>query len=155
MENQTPTPQSTTTMRTFTFDGMPVALASLHEKCDTIIALLSTIASSGSGAAMHTPSSGSGAAMHTPIGMTEASKLLGKSPSTIYDMTSKRKIPFHKRGNKLYFFQDELMKWITDGGYSDTHYPDEATANIDERKAETHLKTLQSEVKRKPKPLMS
>ena len=127
MENQTPTPQSTTTMRTFTFDGMPVALASLHEKCDTIIALLSTIASSGSGAAMH-----------TPIGMTEASKLLGKSPSTIYDMTS-----------------DELMKWITDGGYSDTHYPDEATANIDERKAETHLKTLQSEVKRKPKPLMS
>ena len=77
MENQTPTPQSTTTMRTFTFDGMPVALASLHEKCDTIIALLSTIASSGSGAAMH-----------TPIGMTEASKLLGKSPSTIYDMTS-------------------------------------------------------------------
>ena len=125
MENQTPTPQSTTTMRTFTFDGMPVALASLHEKCDTIIALLSTIASSGSGAAMH-----------TPIGMTEASKLLGKSPSTIYDMTS-------------------LMKWITDGGYSDTHYPDEATANIDERKAETHLKTLQSEVKRKPKPLMS
>ena len=79
MENQTPTPQSTTTMRTFTFDGMPVALASLHEKCDTIIALLSTIASSGSGAAMH-----------TPIGMTEASKLLGKSPSTIYDMTSQQ-----------------------------------------------------------------
>ena len=144
MENQTSNPQTTTTMKNITFDGMPVALASLHEKCDTIIALLSTIASSGSGAAMH-----------TPIGMTEASKLLGKSPSTIYDMTSKRKIPFHKRGNKLYFFQDELMKWITDGGYSDTHYPDEATANIDERKAETHLKTLQSEVKRKPKPLMS
>ena len=144
MENRTSTSQSTTNMRTFTFDGMPVALASLHEKCDKIIALLSSIASSGSGAAMH-----------TLIGMTEASKLLGKSPSTIYDMTSKRKIPFHKRGNKLYFFQDELMKWITDGGYSDTHYPDDAAANIDERKAERHLKTLQAEVKRKPQPLMS
>lgn len=144
MGNRTSTSQSTTNMRTFTFDGMPVALASLHEKCDKIIALLSSIASSGSGAAMH-----------TLIGMTEASKLLGKSPSTIYDMTSKRKIPFHKRGNKLYFFQDELMKWITDGGYSDTHYPDDAAANIDERKAERHLKTLQAEVKRKPKPLMS
>ena len=131
-------------MRTFTFDGMPESLASLHEKCDTIIALLSSIASGACGAAMH-----------TPIGMTEASKLLGKSPSTIYDMTSKRKIPFHKRGNKLYFFQDELMKWITDGGYSDTHYPDEATANVDERKAKRHLKALQAEVKRKPKPLMS
>ena len=144
MENRTSTPQSTTTIRTFSFDGMPVALASLHEKCDTIIALLSTIASSGSGEAMH-----------TPIGMTEASKLLGKSPSTIYDMTSKRKIPFHKRGNKLYFFQDELLNWITNGGCSDTHYPDDAAANIDERKAERHLKTLQAEVKRKPKPLMS
>ena len=144
METQTPTPQSTTTMRTFTFDGMPESLASLHEKCDTIIALLSSIASGTCAAAKH-----------TPIGMTEASKLLGKSPSTIYDMTSKRKIPFHKRGNKLYFFQDELMKWITNGGYSDTHYPDEAAANIDERKAERHLKTLKAEVKRKPKPLMS
>lgn len=55
----------------------------------------------------------------------------------------------------LYFFQDELMKWITDGGYSDTHYPDDATANVDERKAERHLKNLQAEVKRKPGLLMS
>ena len=144
MENRTSTPQSTTTIRTFSFDGMPESLASLHEKCDTIITLLSSIASGPCDAAKY-----------TPIGMTEACKLLGKSPSTIYDMTSKRKIPFHKRGNKLYFFQDELMKWITDGGYSDTHYPDDAAANIDERKAERHLKTLQAEIKRKPKPLMS
>ena len=144
MENRTSTSQSTTNMRTFTFDGMPESLVSLHEKCDTIIALLSSIASGSCGAAMH-----------TPIGMTEASKLLGKSPSTIYDMTSKRKIPFHKRGNKLYFFQDELLNWITNGGCSDTNYPDDAAANIDERKAERHLKTLQAEVKRKPKPLMS
>ena len=144
MENRTSTPQSTTTIRTFSFDGMPESLASLHEKCDTIITLLSSIASGTCAAAKH-----------TPIGMTEASKLLGKSPSTIYEMTSKRKIPFHKRGNKLYFFQDELMKWITDGGCSNTNYPDEATANLDERKAERHLKTLQAEVKRNPQPLMS
>ena len=144
MENQTSNPQTTTTMKNITFDGMPVALASLHEKCDTIIALLSNIASGSSGAAIH-----------TPIGMTEASKLLGKSPSTIYEMTSKRKIPFHKRGNKLYFFQDELLKWITDGGCSDTNYPDTDTANIDDHKAEEHLKALQAEVRRKPKPLMS
>ena len=131
-------------MKNITFGGMPVALASLHEKCDTIIALLSTIANGSSGAAMH-----------TPIGMTEASKLLGKSPSTIYEMTSKRKIPFHKRGNKLYFFQEELLKWITDGGCCDTDYPDTDTANIDDRKADEHLKSLQADVRRKPKPLMS
>ena len=141
---KTPRPQATTTMNNITFDGMPVALASLHEKCDTIIALLSNIASGSSGAAIH-----------TPIGMTEASKLLGKSPSTIYEMTSKRKIPFHKRGNKLYFFQEELLNWITDGGCSDTDYPDSGHANIDDLKAEEHLKTLQAEVRHKPKPLMS
>ncbi len=144
MGNRTSTSQSTTTMRTFTFDGMPESLASLHEKGDTIIAMLSSIANGASCASLH-----------IPIGMTEASKLLGKSPSTIYDMTSKRKIPFHKRGNKLYFFQDELLKWITNGGCSDTDYPDDAVANIDDCKAERHLKTLQAEVKRKPKPLMS
>ena len=131
-------------MKNITFDEMPVALASLHEKCDTIIALLSNIATGSSGAAMH-----------TPVGMTEASKLLGKSPSTIYEMTSKRKIPFHKRGNKLYFFQDELLKWITDGGCSDTDYPDSGHANIDDLKDEEHLKILQAEVRHKPKPLMS
>ena len=38
---KTPKTQATTTMKNITFDGMPVALASLHEKCDTIIALLS------------------------------------------------------------------------------------------------------------------
>ena len=141
---KTPRPQATTTMNNITFDGMPVALASLHEKCDTIIALLSNIASGSSGAAIH-----------TPIGMTESSKLLAKSPSTIYEMTSKRKIPFHKRGNKLYFFQEELLKWITDGGCSDTDYPDSGHANIDDLKAEEHLKTLQAEVRHKPKPLMS
>lgn len=141
---KTPKTQATTTMKNITFDGMPVALASLHEKCDTIIALLSTIANGSSGAALH-----------TPIGMTEASQLLGKSPSTIYEMTSKRKIPFHKRGNKLYFFQDELLKWISDGGCSDTDYPDTDTANIDDRKADEHLKSLQADVRRKPKPLMS
>ena len=141
---KTPKTQATTTMKNITFDEMPVALASLHEKCDTIIALLSNIATGSSGAAMH-----------TPVGMTEASKLLGKSPCTIYEMTSKRKIPFHKRGNKLYFFQDELLKWITDGGCSDTDYPDSGHANIDDLKAEEHLKILQAEVRHKPKPLMS
>lgn len=144
MGNRTSTSQSTTNMRTFTFDGMPESLASLHEKGDTIIAMLSSIANGASCASLH-----------IPIGMTEASKLLGKSPSTIYDMTSKRKIPFHKRGNKLYFFQDELLKWITNGGCSDTDYPDDAVANIDDCKAERHLKALQSEVKRQPKPLIS
>lgn len=132
--------QTTTTMNDLTFDGMPQSLASLHDKCDTIIALLSTIANC-------TANGG----RHVPISMSEACKLLGKSPSTIYDMTSKRKIPFHKRGNKLYFFEDELFQWVKDGGCGDVTYPDNGNGNVDDTKAEHHLKTLQSNVKRKPK----
>lgn len=131
-------------MNNLTFDGMPQSLASLHSKCDTIIALLSTIANGNAGGGSH-----------VPIGMSEACKLLGKSPSTIYDMTSKRKIPFHKRGNKLYFFEDELLQWIVDGGCGDVAYPDGGNVNVDDTKAEQHLKTLQSNVRRKPKSLLT
>lgn len=133
-------------MNDITFDGMPQSLASLHEKCDTIITLLTSIANGTTGGNSH-----------VPIGMPEASRLLGKSPSTIYDMTSKRKIPFHKRGNKLYFFEHELMKWITGGGCGDADYPDYGNDNgndndnVDDAKAEEHLKMMQSGMKRKPK----
>lgn len=136
--------QTTTTMNNVTFDGMPQSLASLHSKCDTIIALLSTIANGTANVGRH-----------VPIGMSEACKLLGKSPSTIYDMTSKRKIPFHKRGNKLYFFEDELFQWVKDGGCGDTTYPDGSNGNVGDTKAGQHLKTLQSNVRRKAKSSLS
>lgn len=142
-------------MDNLTFDGMPQSLALLHDKADSIISMLSVIAND--------KAIGN---RHIPIGMTEASKLLGKSPSTIYDMTSKRKIPFHKRGNRLYFFEDELLKWIENGGCSDVDYPEgkgygtsthtaklkaDSRTSIDDLKAEQHLKTLQSAIKHKPK----
>lgn len=116
---------------------MPQSLASLHEKCDTIITLLTSIANGTTGGNSY-----------VPIGMPEASRLLGKSPSTIYDMTLKRKIPFHKRGNKLYFFEDELMKWITGGGCGDADYPEHdngnGNSNVDDTNAEKHLKQIQN-----------
>ena len=74
-------------------------------------------------------------------------------------MTSKRKIPFHKRGNKLYFFEDELMKWITSGGCSDADYPEYGNgndnSNVDDAKADAHLQMIQSGMKRKPKSLLT
>ena len=35
-------------------------------------------------------------------------------------MTSEKRIPYRKRGNKLYFFEDEIMQWIEQGGTSGT-----------------------------------
>ena len=36
------------------------------------------------------------------------------SKSKLYKMTSESKIPFHKSGNRNYFFPDELDKWMNE-----------------------------------------
>ena len=54
------------------------------------------------------------------IALDDVATLLGKSASTIYAMTSEKRIPYHKRGNKLYFFEDEIIGWIEQGGTSGT-----------------------------------
>lgn len=50
-----------------------------------------------------------------PIGIDEVSKLIGKAKSTIYTLVRKRNIPCYKNGKKLYFFEDELLDWISNG----------------------------------------
>src|SRR5574344_2070735 len=55
---------------------------------------------------------------HNLLSLKEVAVLLGKSASTIYAMTSDKRIPYHKRGNKLYFFEDEVIAWIKQGGTS-------------------------------------
>ena len=39
--------------------------------------------------------------------LPETAKFLNKSEPTIYRLVSKRKVPFHKQGNKLYFLEAE------------------------------------------------
>jgi excisionase family DNA binding protein len=50
-----------------------------------------------------------------PIGIDEASLIIGKAKPTIYSMVHDRMIPCYKNGKKLYFFEDELLEWITKG----------------------------------------
>jgi len=56
-------------------------------------------------------------------------------------MTSDKRIPYHKRGNKLYFFQNEIIAWIEEGGTS-------GVAN--ESDIERRLEELRNGKKRKP-----
>lgn len=49
-----------------------------------------------------------------PIGVEEASRLIGKAKPTIYALVRQRKIPC-KYGKKLYFFEEELLEWISKG----------------------------------------
>lgn len=53
--------------------------------------------------------------LETPIGLKECAEFLDKSKHTVYQHVSKREIPFHKKGKKLYFYKSELNTWIKDG----------------------------------------
>ena len=50
-----------------------------------------------------------------PIGIEEASRIIGKAKPTIYALVRQRKIPCYKYGKKLYFFEEELLEWISKG----------------------------------------
>ncbi len=80
------------------------------------------------------------------LGLDDVAALLGKSASTIYAMTSEKRIPYHKRGNKLYFFEDEIIGWIEQGGTSGTGSEEEFNRR---------LEALRSSKKHKPSSLQT
>ncbi|WP_274476589.1 helix-turn-helix domain-containing protein [Mangrovimonas aestuarii] len=47
------------------------------------------------------------------LDINEAAALLGKAKQTIYGLVNRKQIPFHKKGNKLYFIREELIEWVT------------------------------------------
>jgi len=50
-----------------------------------------------------------------PIGIDQACKIIKKAKPTVYTLVRKRMIPCYKNGKQLYFFEDELLEWITSG----------------------------------------
>ena len=52
---------------------------------------------------------------HQLIDIDKASILIQKSKPTIYRLARTGLIPTYKRGKKLYFYEDELFKWIEAG----------------------------------------
>lgn len=46
--------------------------------------------------------------------MDEAAILTGYSKGFLYQLTSKRGIPFYKKANKIYFKKGELEEWMLD-----------------------------------------
>lgn len=50
-----------------------------------------------------------------PISIDEACTIVKKAKPTIYTLVRKRQIPHYKNGKKLYFYEDELLDWISKG----------------------------------------
>jgi excisionase family DNA binding protein len=47
--------------------------------------------------------------------LEHACKFLNIARPTMYGMTSRRTIPFMKRGKKVYFRKDDLIEWLNKG----------------------------------------
>ena len=84
------------------FDNLPRTVAELHVKIDHLTAMLERFISSADTKPL-------------PEIMTveDVSAMLCKSISTIYAMTSERRIPYRKQGNKLYFLRPEINAWLS------------------------------------------
>ena len=49
------------------------------------------------------------------MNITEASEYLNLAIATIYSMTSRKELPYCKRGKKLYFSREELSEYVRSG----------------------------------------
>jgi hypothetical protein len=81
-----------------TFNDIPVLLARIDDKLGIIAAWIQN------GASQQDP--------HAILTIDEAVAFTGYSKSAIHSATSKDTIPHFKRGNKLFFFKDELAEWL-------------------------------------------
>ncbi len=71
-----------------------------------------------------------------PVSIDQVSELTNLAKPTLYGLVSARKIPFSKKGKKLYFFEDEIIDWIRQGKRK-------TLAEID-AEADAHLERLRA-----------
>ena len=121
------------------FDQLPKAVGELLGKVDYLISRLENLKD-----ADNTSDREQENQMMT---MDEACKFIGKKRSTMYSLTSERRIPFRKRGNKLYFFKKELVEWIQSGGAYDAPY---TLSDKEQAEFDAHLEEMRKKKKRKP-----
>ena len=124
-------------MERITFEQLPQAVSTLIERVEQLAGKVDEVLCKAAG---------KDTGRRNLLSLDEVTALLGKSVSTIYAMTSEKRIPYRKRGNKLYFFEDEVMQWIEQGGTSGTGGEEEFNRR---------LEALRSGKKRKPGSLQN
>ena len=111
-----------------TFDKLPQAVGYLTEQMEQIRQMLATLQPQAS------------SDKHRLIEIDEACKITRKAKPTIYTLARKGLIPAYKKGKKLYFYEDELLKWIEEG-----------RKVISTKSYDEMLASMQSTVRNKPK----
>ena len=121
------------------FDQLPKAVGELLTKVDYVISRLDEKKEADSSS----PTSDDDQMMT----MDEACQFIGKKRSTMYSLTSERRIPYRKRGNKLYFFKKELVEWIQSGGAYDKPY---TLSEQEQAEFDAHLEQMREKKRHKP-----
>jgi excisionase family DNA binding protein len=52
---------------------------------------------------------------NNPINIQEVAKLTGLSVPTLYGYCQRGEIPYNKKGNRNYFFRNEIIDWLKQG----------------------------------------
>ncbi|MCG2419989.1 helix-turn-helix domain-containing protein [Aequorivita sp. F47161] len=89
-------------METLKFENLPNAVAELQKVQSEILALLLNKAQSKP-------------EIETPIQLDEVVPITGLTKPTLYGYVQRNEIPYHKKGNRLYFFKSEIIDWIKTG----------------------------------------
>jgi excisionase family DNA binding protein len=90
-------------MTELTFEQLPKAVGEIRTKLDTIEQLLRQILGKDSDSPI---------SLSEYVNISEAAQILSISKQTIYGYNHQRKIPFYKRGKRVYFKRKELNDWI-------------------------------------------
>jgi len=67
---------------------------------------------------------GLGVDKHRPIGIDDACRILDQTKNGINKLIRNQAVPHYTKENKIYFFEDELVKWIESSRvktYSELH----------------------------------
>jgi len=90
-------------MEAISFDQLPQAVGQLAAKLDRIEQLLQK------------QSPPPKEAKDDIVNIDAACKILDLAKPTVYGLVSQRKLPFMKKGKKLYFSRQELTEWLQHG----------------------------------------
>lgn len=89
-------------METLKFEQLPNVIATLTNEVKELKALLLNRAEPQN-------------EIETPIQLDEVVPITGLSKPTLYGYVQRNEIPYHKKGNRLYFFKSEIIEWIKTG----------------------------------------
>jgi len=88
----------------YTFEELPQAISTLHEKVDCIKDLL-----------LENKSQNPQRPRNDLLTIRQAAEFLSLSVATLYTKVSRKEIPVSKRGKRLYFSTVELSEWVRSG----------------------------------------